>query len=296
MSYYRVYEYPNSCVPYKHVYMKRDRYFPSISDDKASENAAEILAVLAEQDKEKGRFAESLSRTKRTVTDLILCNQFEYFCTFTFDPKKVDRYDYSSCQKKLRKFFNHFKERYAPDFKYLIIPEFHKDGAIHFHGVCSGFPDGELYIPQFIYKRVGEQLISVKNHRLYMAWDRYQKSFGFFNCSSIRNYNACAFYITKYITKDLFNAGKGKRLIMCSLGLNRPQLVYDEDDIPVIFRPEYENDYCVVGFEHGEVLDEIAGFQSWLYGDVFEWEELEFFANDDIPLEQLSLFGGSYDI
>lgn len=227
MSYYRVWEYPNSAVPYKHVFIKRDRI--EEGREKALKNTAAILEALNADEK----LQESLSRSKRNITDLILCNPFEYFCTFTFNADKVDRYNYDTCQKKLRKFFNNFKSRYAPDFKYLIIPEFHKDGAIHFHGVCSGFSDGELK----------------ENSFGYLDWERYRKSFGFFNCSKIRNYNACAFYVSKYVTKDLVSVGKGRAVYMCSVGLNRPKLIYDEDNIPVLFKPEFENEYCAVVYD-----------------------------------------------
>ena len=241
MSYYRIWEYPNSFVPYKHVYIKRDRV--EKGREKASKNTAAILEALKEIDKkneEDLKLKESLSRTKRNIVDLILCNPFEYFCTFTFNPDKIARYDYSVCQKKIRNFFNNFKSRYAPDFKYLIIPEFHEDGAIHFHGVCSGFPDGELK----------------RNTYGYLDWERYRKSFGFFNCSKIRNYNACAFYVSKYVTKDLIAVGKNGSAYMCSLGLNRPKLIYDEDNIPVLFKPEFENEYCAVVYDRVGFNDE----------------------------------------
>lgn len=283
MAFYRVWEYPNSCIPYKHVYVKRDRVEQG-RRDKASENTSAILLFLDSKDNDKKR-DDSLSRSKRLITDLILSNPFEYFCTFTFDPLKIDRFDYSVCQKRLSKFFNHFKERYAPDFKYIIIPEFHKDGAIHFHGVCSGFPDGELVVPDYIYKRVDGNYIPYRNYRHYLDWPRYHKSFGFFNCSKIRNYNACAFYVTKYITKDLVDVGKGRAVYMCSKGLERPKLVYDVDDMPLIFNPEFENEYCVVGYERGDIAEDLKCGLDWTFGEFSEWEDLEHIANDDKPFE-----------
>lgn len=302
MPFYRVWEYPNSCVPYKHVYIKRDRPFKperqeEIGDreDTAASNSASILKILDEQEKENKR-SDSLSRSKRNITDLILCNQFDYFCTFTFDPEKINRFDYNDCQKKLRKFFDNFKQRYAPDFQYLIIPEHHKDGAFHFHGVCSGFPESELVVPDYIYKRVDGQYIPIKNYRLYLDWPRYHKAFGFFNCSKIRNYNACAFYVTKYVTKDLVDVGKGRAVYMCSQGLKRPELVYDVDDLPVVFNAEFENDYCIVGYERGEIAGHLMTGQEWIYSDVYEWEIMENISNDDKPFpyiegDQLYLSG-----
>lgn len=277
MSFYRVWKYPNSAVPYKHCYVKRDR---EVGKDRALSNVAAILEKLKEIDAEhddSSKRSDSLSRSRKTVVDLILCNRFEYFCTFTFDAAKIDRYDYDVCQKKLRKFFNNFKTRYAPDFKYLIIPEFHQDGAIHFHGVCSGFPEGELTVPDMVYKRMDNgELVLVPNTKGYVEWGRYHKSFGFFNCSRIANYNACAFYVSKYITKDLLEVGKGRAVYMCSLGLTRPELVFDADDMPCVFTPEYENAYCAVSFQRSDLESDfsVMAFNSEC-PDIFDMPDIE---------------------
>lgn len=264
VSFYRVWKYSNSVVPFKHCYMKRERSVRKGMDDRASCNVAAILEELkkldAEQDEDEfSKLSNNLSRSRKTIVDLILCNRFEYFCTFTFDSSKIDRYNYDVCQKKLRKFFNNFKTRYAPDFKYLIIPEFHKDGAIHFHGLCSGFPDGELTVPDKVYKRTESgEVVAVPNTKGYTEWRRYHKAFGFFNCSRIANYNACAFYVSKYVTKNLLEIGKGRAVYMCSLGLARPELVFDFDDMPCVFTPEYENAYCAVSFQRSDLESDFS--------------------------------------
>lgn len=249
MSYYRIWEYPNSNTPFKHCFIKSDRL--EKRRELASQNSASILSFLEEKEKQNSddRFSQSLSRSRRSITDIILCNEFDYFCTFTFDGHKIDRYNFNECKKQLARFFMNFKNRYAPDFKYLVIPEFHQDGAVHFHGVCSGFPDGELTIPEFIYKRHNGELIKLPNIRKYTEWGRYHKKFGFFNCSKIRNYSACAFYVSKYVTKDLITLEKGSAVYLCSQGLCRPKLVFDEDDIPILFTPEFENEYVACGYD-----------------------------------------------
>ena len=35
----------------------------------------------------------SLSRTKCAIRDVVMCNEFDLFCTFTFDPDKVDSFN-----------------------------------------------------------------------------------------------------------------------------------------------------------------------------------------------------------
>lgn len=283
LSYYRIYEYPSGTIPYKHVYIKRDREV--VKDDPGKS----ILECL---DRE-GKFQESLSRSRRVIRDLILCNGFEYFCTFTFSPEHVDRFDYNACKKRLTKFFNNFRSRYAPEFRYLIIPEFHQDGAIHFHGVVRGFPDGELVKPEMIFKRnrAGE-LLSVPNTPGYLDWPRYHENLGLFNCSRIRNYDACAFYVTKYVTKELCKMPLGRSVYMASKGLNRPELVFDEDGVPMMFDPEFENEFCCVAFEKLEDTEDYIYApppSEWWHCAPDELEVVGFYAADgeQLPLSSI---------
>jgi len=80
----------------------------------------------------------SLRRTKTLVKDIILCNHFDYFCTFTFDNRKHNRYDIEHCKHVMHMWLHRQREK-SPDLKYIIVPELHKDGALHFHSlfVCS---------------------------------------------------------------------------------------------------------------------------------------------------------------
>lgn len=239
MSMYRIYQYPDSDIFLKHVYLKRDREVKR--DEKSSPPMDKSLVS-------DSKFESSLSRSRRVVRDLALCNPFEYFCTFTFDSSKVDRYNLSECSKKLRQFFNNYKKRYAADFKYLIIPEFHSDRAVHFHGLCSGFADGDLTIPDFIFKRFMDDVVLVPNTKKYVSWVRYENTFGHFNCSRIKDRDRVAFYICKYIMKDPAVTDKGHNLFMCSQGLKRPELVFGVYDVPLLFEATFENEFCCLGY------------------------------------------------
>lgn len=74
----------------------------------------------------------SLSRTRRNIRELALCNNFEYFCTITVSSAKCDRYSLDEVQDNLRKCLRNIRIS-SNNFKYLIITEKHKDGAFHFH-------------------------------------------------------------------------------------------------------------------------------------------------------------------
>ena len=76
----------------------------------------------------------SLSRTKRNIRELSLCNDFEYFATITVNSEFADRFHLDECQELLKRKLQKIK-RNNKDFKYLFITEKHKNGAFHFHGL-----------------------------------------------------------------------------------------------------------------------------------------------------------------
>lgn len=169
------------------------------------------------------RLSQSLARTKKTVKELALCNDWDYFCTFTFSD---DRSDYDLCLKKLTTFFENYKKRYSKDFKYLVIPEFHRDKQnFHFHGLVKGVYD--LVVPDMVLKRLSSgDLIDVPNSKKYFRWNAYR--LGFFNASVVRDSDRVRSYICKYITKDLcaMTDFKGRQLVLHSKGLKRPEKLY----------------------------------------------------------------------
>ena len=145
------------------------------------------------------RLEESLSRTRRRLVDLALCNRWSHFCTFTFAD---NRYDYVECKRRLTQFFNNYKKRVSSDFRYLVVPECHQDGAFHFHGFVSGIVDFEC--PDFVKKKFEDgHYEDVPNTKRYLRWKSY--NLGWFNASVIRNHYATALYCSKYVTKDLVN-------------------------------------------------------------------------------------------
>lgn len=239
MSFYRIYQYPLRMTGYKHIYFIRDR-----------------IALLGKGERKKApavheeKLDNNLSRTRRTVRDLCLCNPFDYFCTFTFNAEKIDRYNFDVCSKRLSELFKNYRNRYAPDFRYLIIPEFHRDGAVHFHGMIRGIRPQDFTVPELIWKRdpVTDQRLLVPNTKKYVDWAYYSKKLGFFSCSSIRSQERCSSYITKYITKDLASLPKGQRCFMASKGLHKPDLVFDEDQIPYQFDPEYSDEFVKMAY------------------------------------------------
>lgn len=79
---------------------------------------------------------KSLHRAKDNFYGYALCrsNNWKYFVTFTFSPKRVNRYD-DDAVKKVWGIFSKALKRISKDVTILVTPERHeKSPAIHFHG------------------------------------------------------------------------------------------------------------------------------------------------------------------
>ena len=165
--------------------------------------------------------SSSISRSRRMVRELALCNDFEYFCTFTVASEN-SRFHLDKCQEELRKIFKKIKRKHK-DFRYLVITEKHKDGGFHFHGLVAGLHD--FYI----------------NDNGYLSC-RYFDNLGYQSFSKIKNYTKCCNYILKYITKDCVRNSAGSTYIS-SRGLKKA----DKYEIsPVTMFWGYENDFCKI--------------------------------------------------
>lgn len=154
----------------------------------------------------------SINRSIQTIYKYAQANQWEYFVTLTFRrDSNVDVYNYSECVKKLTAWL-HNQRRKCPDLKYLFVPEMHKDGAFHFHGLianCAGltFSDsGRVAIGNKAYKRTKE------NQHFPTIYNMDNWKYGWSTATAVVSSCKSASYICKYITKDLIQSiGKRRR-------------------------------------------------------------------------------------
>jgi hypothetical protein len=77
----------------------------------------------------------AMRRARAAVYDLARTNCFPYFVTLTLDAEKVDRYDPAITQRELRRWLSNQVQRRG--LAYVLVPEHHQDGAIHFHGLVN---------------------------------------------------------------------------------------------------------------------------------------------------------------
>lgn len=151
----------------------------------------------------------SYSRSKQKVFEYARCVSWEWFVTFTFSPDKIDRYDYTLCSKVIRKWLNN-QRRNAPDLKYLIVPEIHKDGAYHFHGLLASIGDMR-FVDSGHTTKTKEPIFNM------VKW-----SYGFTTATKINDTHKVSKYIGKYITKDLCCVTKGQQRYFVSSNLPKP--------------------------------------------------------------------------
>lgn len=137
-------------------------------------------------------------RSKDSFYGYAQANDWWYFITLTFSPEIVDRYD-DLAVKKLYSDFQRWCSRKSPDVKMLMVPERHKDGALHFHGLMSDIefnliPAKDPHTEKPIYSATGAPLFSIKD------WKNGLSTLAVIPPED--NYARVVNYLEKYINKD----------------------------------------------------------------------------------------------
>lgn len=175
----------------------------------------------------KKKERENASRAVQKVYDYAHSNTFDYFLTFTFDGAKVDRYSYDACADALKRFTDVMQHNGNC---WLIVPEQHKDGAYHFHGLVSG----PLSLVEATNPHTGKPLFDNRGRQIYNV-ENFR--FGFTTATQISESAAASTYLTKYLTKGL-QVPKGRRRYWASRSLALPQedhLQMDTEEFGTIF-------------------------------------------------------------
>lgn len=163
--------------------------------------------------------ARSLTRTKQTLTDLVLMNDFDMFATFTFNK---NRHDINSCKLTMSNWLKSQQKTHGK-FQYLIVPEYHKDKALHFHALLQHYtgnlsPAINPHSNKPLMTKSGLPIYNISSYRS-----------GFSTITKIKNQEATSKYIRKYITKDMPEFSSKKRY-WSSKNLNKPLTIYDIED------------------------------------------------------------------
>ena len=154
---------------------------------------------IEKKEDENRSMLSSLNRTKNKIYDYARANTWDYFLTFTFDGTLINRYNYDEISKRLSKWLNNVKSRKAKDLKYLIVPEAHESGRLHFHGLLSNTGDLNFF----------DSGLKTKKKQVIYNLDDY--GLGFTTATKVVNSLKASNYITKYITKELVLQQNKKR-------------------------------------------------------------------------------------
>jgi hypothetical protein len=204
----------------------------------------------------------SRRRALRAIRDIMDCNQFDWFLTFTLNGERFSRDDYSTFCKKVNKYLANRVQRYG--WSYVACMEYHHDQKnLHLHAVVkadtiklvdSGTvlrPTGGRPVKLATALRQGFKIEELKT--VYNVTDWVD---GF--STAIHTYGSpasLAKYITKYITKSENKVGG--RWYYSGGDLQRPRYVYDNVDYDLI-EPTREYTNAGVSFKVVYIDRELA--------------------------------------
>ena len=184
----------------------------------------------------------SFARTKTKVYDVARSNHWEWFLSLTFSPDNVCRQSYDDCAKKLSQWLNNAR-KVAPNMKYVVVPELHKDKVSwHFHGLFSNIDELGLEFNGHYYK--GRKCYDVFKYKLG-------------HVTAIRSDGSpkIVSYIMEYVTKDLCSLTKGRKRYWTSRNLDKPEIIDIQVDDLVDFRRSMVEQSGFVKTVNGEYLD-----------------------------------------
>ncbi len=193
-------------------------------DDTKLRNRSEVFNTF---------WRKSFNRARQQCYDYLMCNSdLDTFVTFTFDPKMIDRCSYESIVTSLSIWLSNRVRRNG--LKYILVPERHKDGAIHFHGITNR--EG-LKLVSSGYWRVGkytlawDQIASSKKKLAQEIYNVKDMPLGFSTALIVDGEDAqvkISKYIWKYMTKQ---GGQkvGGRFYLHGGDLAQPLLIYSNE-------------------------------------------------------------------
>ena len=212
----KVYEYADSIQLRLYnqslTYDEKVSSIPMIEPFESFANNTKVHTSELSTERKERSAKSSMSRTISSIYEISRANTWDYFVTFTFNRNLIDSSDYDLLSEKVSIWLSHLKQRYAPNLKYLIVPELHKDGIhYHFHAVIANI--GNIQMIDSGVKHNGHTIYNIGNWK-----------YGFTTASKVLDSGRISSYITKYITKDLCAVSKGKKRFWCSRNCKRAKV------------------------------------------------------------------------
>lgn len=203
---------------------------------------------LKEKESNDSKLSNNISRARSMVLQYGICNDWDYFFTGTIDKNKFNRYSIEVFSNNFTQWMRNQRKKFNSPFSYLLIPERHKNGAWHIHGMLSGIPQSELQ------SFSDSAPVSLRSGG-FLNWSAYQERYGFCSLAPVRDGVAASFYILKYIGKDMQGRSSdlGQHLYFHSHGLKKAFKVADvryfDEQLSSLCTTEF--DFCSTGFVNG---------------------------------------------
>lgn len=197
----------------------------------------------------------NFSRARNMVLQYALCNPWDYFFTGTLDPDRWDRNSLDPFMIDLSQKIRDWRKAYQSNIQVLLIPEHHQDGAWHIHGLIRGVPSWHLF--RFYWLPLRELGLTAPfpeklcKNADWRYWDDFSDRYGYCSLAPIKDPVATAYYISKYVSKDLSRRGGdlGKHLYFHSRPLKKAEKASDvymyNHRLDGFCTKEY--DFCKVG-------------------------------------------------
>lgn len=181
----------------------------------------------ANEAEEKERFAQSITRAKRVLCDIIDCNTWEWFVTFTFDPNNEKVKACDDVPQLCVKFLKSVRTKYkAKDIKWVLVPEpseNKKDNRLHVHGLLANVPEEAIRVWTEADKDCPDYLrFLVKGRKRVAEFPAYGKKYGFNWLFPVHDVRGLQVYMVKNMGFADSYRGKGQHLYYASRNVSRP--------------------------------------------------------------------------
>lgn len=203
-------------------------------DYKDKKNRKGRQAIAKYEDKLMNR-KKTLQRNRRDIRRLVNCNIQENskFITLTFADNITDL---KQANYEWKKFKQRLESRVGYKLQYLVVVEFQKRGAIHYH--CVMF-----------------NLSYIKSEDLSAIWGN-----GFIKINRIDNVDNVGAYVCKYITKDNNDDRLlGQKMYFTSRGLKKPIEIKEKARVETlasalpasacVYESVFENEYNSISYK-----------------------------------------------
>lgn len=173
------------------------------------------------------KFRNNVWRAKKSVYELVMNNEWEWFATLTINAQKYARTDLEVIKKDFTNWLRNTAVKLGCNLKRVIVPEQHNKGGWHFHFVLTGLPQSELQeitLSQKLNKKTRAKLLA--GFKLF-SWPACEEKFGYCQLERIGSKDSDKKAVANYMRNaiDSRDSKHGKHLYFASQKLERAKRI-----------------------------------------------------------------------